>query len=119
MVFQAKEYLANPEAFAVAAAPAAETAAAAEAPKEDAKPAEEEAESDDDMVSCQINWVFCSVTQLIDNHRALDCSISWLLVLCIPAERKITTITTKLRYESESSLQSVNMTGSEMSYVLN
>jgi hypothetical protein len=49
--FQAKEYLANPEAFAVAAAPTAETAAAAEAPKEDAKPAEEEAESDDDMVS--------------------------------------------------------------------
>jgi len=48
---KAKEYLANPEAFAVAAAPAAETAAAAaaDAPGEDAKPAEEEAESDDDM----------------------------------------------------------------------
>jgi len=46
---KAKEYLANPEAFAIAAAPTAETAAAAEAPKEEAKPAEEEAESDDDM----------------------------------------------------------------------
>jgi large subunit ribosomal protein LP0 len=49
--FQAKEYLANPDAFAVTAAPVAETAAAADAPKEEAKPAEEEAESDDDMVS--------------------------------------------------------------------
>ena len=49
--FQAKEYLANPDAFAVAATPAAEAAAAVEAPKEEAKPAEEEAESDDDMVS--------------------------------------------------------------------
>ncbi|KIM84150.1 hypothetical protein PILCRDRAFT_818465 [Piloderma croceum F 1598] len=46
---KAKEYLANPDAFAVAAAPVAETAAAADAPKEEAKPAEEEAESDDDM----------------------------------------------------------------------
>jgi len=46
---KAKEYLANPDAFAVAAAPAAETAAAADIPKEEAKPAEEEAESDDDM----------------------------------------------------------------------
>jgi len=46
---KAKEYLANPEAFAAATtAPAAETAAA-EAPKEEAKPAEEEAESDEDM----------------------------------------------------------------------
>jgi large subunit ribosomal protein LP0 len=49
--FQAKEFLANPDAFVVAAAPVAETAAAADAPKEEAKPAEEEAESDDDMVS--------------------------------------------------------------------
>jgi len=46
---KAKEYLANPDAFAVAAAPAAEAAAAVEAPKEEAKPAEDEAESDDDM----------------------------------------------------------------------
>jgi len=47
---KAKEYLANPDAFAVAAAPAADTAAAtADAPKEEAKPAEEEAESDEDM----------------------------------------------------------------------
>jgi len=46
---KAKEYLANPDAFAVTAAPVAETAAAADAPKEEAKPAEEEAESDDDM----------------------------------------------------------------------
>jgi len=46
---KAKEYLANPEAFA-AAAPAAETAAAAPAaaPEEEA-PAEAEAESDEDM----------------------------------------------------------------------
>lgn len=46
---KAKEYLANPEAFAVAATPAAETAAAADASNEEAKPAEEEAESDEDM----------------------------------------------------------------------
>jgi large subunit ribosomal protein LP0 len=46
---KAKEFLANPDAFVVAAAPVAETAAAADAPKEEAKPAEEEAESDDDM----------------------------------------------------------------------
>jgi len=46
---KAKEYLANPDAFAVTTAPVAETAAAADAPKEEAKPAEEEAESDDDM----------------------------------------------------------------------
>jgi len=47
---KAKEYLANPEAFAAAAAPAADTTApTTEAPKEEAKPAEEEAESDEDM----------------------------------------------------------------------
>jgi len=42
-----KEYLANPEAFAVAAAPTAE--AAPEAAKEEEKKEEEEEESDDDM----------------------------------------------------------------------
>jgi len=47
---KAKEYLANPEAFAASAVSAdIETAVAAEAPKEEAKPKEEEAESDDDM----------------------------------------------------------------------
>ena len=44
---QVKEYLANPEAFAVAAAPAA-AAAPAEAAKEEAKPEPEE-ESDEEM----------------------------------------------------------------------
>ncbi|KAI0779109.1 60S acidic ribosomal protein P0 [Irpex lacteus] len=43
-----KEYLANPEAFAVAAAPAAETAAAEAAPAAEEKKEEEE-EEDDDM----------------------------------------------------------------------
>jgi len=46
---KAKEYLANPEAFAVAAAPAAESAAPEAAAKEEEKPAEKEEESDDDM----------------------------------------------------------------------
>jgi large subunit ribosomal protein LP0 len=47
---KAKEYLANPEAFAAAAAPAADTAAAAEAPKADEKPAvDEDEESEGDM----------------------------------------------------------------------
>jgi large subunit ribosomal protein LP0 len=47
---KAKEYLANPEAFAAAAAPAADTAAAAEAPKVDEKPAvDEDEESEGDM----------------------------------------------------------------------
>jgi len=45
---KAKEFLANPEAFAVAAAPAAEAAAPAKAAEEE-KPAEKEEESDDDM----------------------------------------------------------------------
>ncbi|TFK49981.1 hypothetical protein OE88DRAFT_1632171 [Heliocybe sulcata] len=45
---KAKEYLANPEAFAVAAAPAAEAATSADAPKEEEKEEEKE-ESDDDM----------------------------------------------------------------------
>jgi len=47
---KAKEYLANPEAFAAVAAPAAATggAAAADAPKEEAKKEEEEENSDDD-----------------------------------------------------------------------
>jgi len=46
---KAKEYLANPDAFVTAAAPAVESAAAAEAPKEDAKPADEDEESEGDM----------------------------------------------------------------------
>ncbi|KDQ56963.1 hypothetical protein JAAARDRAFT_35562 [Jaapia argillacea MUCL 33604] len=47
---KAKEYLANPEAFAVAAAPAAESGpATTEAPKEEEKEEEKEDESDDDM----------------------------------------------------------------------
>ncbi|KAF7978809.1 hypothetical protein HWV62_44581 [Athelia sp. TMB] len=45
---KAKEFLANPEAFAVAAAPAAEAAAPVKAAEEE-KPAEKEEESDDDM----------------------------------------------------------------------
>jgi len=45
---KAKEFLANPEAFAVAAAPTAEAAAPAKAAEEE-KPAEKEEESDDDM----------------------------------------------------------------------
>jgi len=46
---KAKEYLANPDAFVTAAAPA-ESAAAAEAPKEEAKPAaDEDEESEGDM----------------------------------------------------------------------
>jgi len=45
---KAKEFLANPEAFAVAAAPAAEASAPAKAAEEE-KPAEKEEESDDDM----------------------------------------------------------------------
>ncbi|EPQ54353.1 hypothetical protein GLOTRDRAFT_62947 [Gloeophyllum trabeum ATCC 11539] len=45
---KAKEYLANPEAFAVAAAPVAESAAAAEVPKAEEKEEEKE-ESDEDM----------------------------------------------------------------------
>ncbi|EAU85302.2 60S acidic ribosomal protein P0 [Coprinopsis cinerea okayama7 len=44
---QIKEYIANPEAFAVAAAPAA--AAAADAPKAEEAKVEEEEESDEDM----------------------------------------------------------------------
>jgi len=47
---KAKEYLANPDAFAAAAAPVAESAAAAEAPKVDEKPAaDEDEESEGDM----------------------------------------------------------------------
>lgn len=50
---QAKEYLANPEAFAAAApAAAAEAAPAAEAAKEEEK--EEEEESDGDMVRASV-----------------------------------------------------------------
>ena len=45
-----KEYLANPEAFAVAAVPVAE-AAAADAGPAAAEKEEEKEESDDDMVS--------------------------------------------------------------------
>lgn len=47
---QVKEYIANPEAFAVAAAPAAAEAAAEAAPAAEEKKEEEE-EEDDDMVS--------------------------------------------------------------------
>jgi len=47
---KAKEYLANPDAFAATAAPVAESAAAAEAPKVDEKPAaDEDEESEGDM----------------------------------------------------------------------
>jgi len=47
---KAKEYLANPDAFAAAAVPVAESAAAAEAPKVDEKPAaDEDEESEGDM----------------------------------------------------------------------
>jgi len=46
---KAKEYLANPEAFAAAAPAAAESAAPAETAKEEAKPEAEAEESDDDM----------------------------------------------------------------------
>lgn len=45
-----KEYLANPDAFAVAAAPVSEDVPEAAAAKEEEK-AEEEEESDEDMVS--------------------------------------------------------------------
>lgn len=63
--FQAKEYLANPEAFA-SAAPVAEAAApAAAAAAKEEKPEEKEEESDDDMVSTlylqivpsMLNWL--------------------------------------------------------------
>ena len=48
---QAKEYLANPEAFAVAAAPVAEEAPAAQEAPAAAAAAEEAEDSDGDMVS--------------------------------------------------------------------
>jgi hypothetical protein len=48
-VLKAKEYLANPEAFAVAA-PVASEAAPAEAAKAEEKEEEKEEESDEDMV---------------------------------------------------------------------
>jgi len=46
---KAKEYLANPDAFVAAAAPATESAGATEAPKEAEKPADEDEESEGDM----------------------------------------------------------------------
>jgi hypothetical protein len=77
--FQAKEYLANPDAF-VAAAPVAEaTPAAAEAKAEEKE--EEKEESDDDMVS---------VDTLCSTHRVSDYPVlglwfvrlSFLVSLC-------------------------------------
>ena len=69
---QAKAFLENPEAFAVAAAPAADepgaAGGAAEA-KEEEKPAAEE-ESDDDMVR---RWRLLGRMVLIRNCRALAC----------------------------------------------
>jgi hypothetical protein len=82
--FQAKEFLANPDAFVVAAAPVAETAAAADTPKEEAKPAEEEAESDDDMVSHISTWFmqYCQAENC--NCRASVCLTSWLVYYRVP-----------------------------------
>jgi len=78
---KAKEYLANPDAFAATAAPVAESAAAAEAPKVDEKPAaDEDEESEGDMVSSPPNF---GSGPLISNrnHRALVCSTSSSFVL--------------------------------------
>ena len=59
-----KEYLANPEAFAVAAAPVAEAAPVAAAQEEEKE--EEKEESDDDMAS-----VFCiSPDKMITDARS-------------------------------------------------
>jgi hypothetical protein len=53
-IFQAKEYLANPDAFAVAAPPVvAEAAPVADAPKPQ-EAAEEKEDSDEDMVRVQL-----------------------------------------------------------------
>lgn len=51
VIFQIKEYLANPEAFAVAAAPAATEAAAESAAPAAEEKKEEEEDEDEDMVS--------------------------------------------------------------------
>lgn len=70
---QAKEYLANPEAFAVAAAPDAEEAAAPaqEAAKEKAE--EEEEESEGDMVSMVNKNIYSNTDWLW--YRASVCLI--------------------------------------------
>lgn len=92
--FQAKEYLANPDAFAVAAAPAAETTAVADAPKEEAKPAEEEAESDDDMVSYNSRFTLCCITKnLIAGLWFVR--LIHLFVFCLVAQPIIMTVETK------------------------
>jgi hypothetical protein len=75
---QAKEFLANPDAFA-AAAPVAEAAPAAEAAKEEEKEEEKE-ESDEDMVSTDIDGTFFHY--LPSHFRASVCSTSYNCVLC-------------------------------------
>lgn len=86
---QAKEYLENPDAFAVAAPAAEESGAATSAAeaKEEEKPAAAEEESDDDMVSRR-----CVHPRIILNfhlRRALVCltRIHVLLSLVIKSFR--------------------------------
>ena len=72
--------MANPEAFAVAAAPAADTAAAAAAPAEEEKKEEEE-EEDDDMVSIRISFhdIPCLMTFSLGlrSFRLIFCILSF------------------------------------------
>ena len=77
--------MANPEAFAVAAAPAADTAAAAAAPAEEEKKEEEE-EEDDDMVSIRISFhdIPCLMTFSL-GLRSFRLSRSHMYHLDIPA----------------------------------
>lgn len=75
VIFQAKEYLANPEAFAAAAPAAAESAAPAETAKEEAKPEAEAEESDDDMVSLYTDYEIIQHSNR--NHRVSVYSISY------------------------------------------
>jgi hypothetical protein len=74
---KAKEFLANPDAFAAAAAPTESAAPVAEAAKvEEAE--EEKEESDEDMVNIYIYPTFFSVANTSLRYRSLVCSINLL-----------------------------------------
>jgi hypothetical protein len=81
-LFQAKEYLANPEAFAVAAAPVA-AAADADAAAAPAAEEEEKEDSDDDMVSFSDPTFYPLNTDFSFPYRASVSSIDRLHQLCI------------------------------------
>lgn len=87
IVSQAKEYLANPEAFA-AAAPVAEAAPAAAAEEKAEEKEEEKEESDDDMVRITSSDNVCSFSLTADRSgRASVCSTKlfwrwWLGHVC-------------------------------------